>query len=600
MVSISAQTPLCQGDAPSTSPGTPDVKLVRQFWDGAKRQVITGDYLRRKWQPLYGPRFATLVKALRAHCSYAIKEGEAMCFPSEETLAAACGVSRRTILYWLKRDEQGRFIHPRHGKALQQFLRIQPKLRYDPVGQRSLKSTHRYFIRMDDPPVPEDEPLIWARAYELAQQSLACQAEEQEREVCRERCEARAAGATPFDPTDCARNNAQTLHYQQCAMLAHNRPTLTPLPTSDVNRTRGERRIKADDVQSRDEEKTLVGGMTSALSDEQQAMREGYKRTGPAPQVTKQSEETPRTPFNLTLLHAERTTGGVLADLLREAGDPTPAVGMRTILMALVDAGAPLEKLVDLVYLGRNRVRRFLARGGRIKTTLPGFYINLMRNLANEAKGKRWDTALIELEDQIKHEEALRRIASRGVGTPQEQQAPADLDQETLDEEKAAPEGTAAAQSAREEESPLAEGEANREPLAFPAQEAAPTAPEADAEDEKDETWIDALRPTIPGVSGHQGNVGLLWGFVRETFRARSDLGFARKQHLEALLPAVDPTNPSELILLSTSESGARFLEATLLREIEAQREKLLYHVFDEVRVQYAARLPVWAQMEGK
>lgn len=330
-------------------------------------------------------------------------------------------------------------------------------------------------------------------------------------------------------------------------------------------------------------------------------MWERYKGTSPAPQSTKQSEKTPHTPFNLALVHAERTTGGVLADLLREAGDPTPAVGMKTILIALVDAGAPLEKLVDLAYLGRNRVRRFLARGGRIKTTLPGFYINLMRNLANEAKGKRWDTVLIELEDQIKHEEALRWLASRGAGTPQEQQqAPAELDQEALDEEKAAPEGTAASQRDRKEESPPANREADREPLASPAQEAAPTAPEAAAEDERDETWIDALLPTIPGVSGHQGDVGLLWGFVRETFRARSDLGFARQQHLEALLPAVDPTNPYELILLSTIESGARFLEATLLREIEAQREKLLYHVFDEVRVQYASRLPMWAQLEGK
>ena len=192
-------------------------------------------------------------------------------------------------------------------------------------------------------------------------------------------------------------------------------------------------------------------------------MWERYKGTSPAPQSTKQSEKTSHTPFNLALVHAERTTGGVLADLLREAGDPTPAVGMKTILIALVDAGAPLEKLVDLAYLGRNRVRRFLARGGRIKTTLPGFYINLMRNLANEAKGKRWDTVLIELEDQIKHEEALRRLASRGAGTPQEQQqAPAELDQEALDEEKAAPEGTAASQRDRKEESPPAKREADR------------------------------------------------------------------------------------------------------------------------------------------
>src|SRR5690348_15080484 len=129
----------------------PDPELVRQFYGEAKRQIVTGDYLRRCWLPLYGPRFYSLIKALRGHCSYDIKEGEATCYPSETTLARECGVTRRTIITWLARVEEGEeqkypglkvgdFCHPKHGKALQQFLRIKAKLRYDRAGQRSVKA----------------------------------------------------------------------------------------------------------------------------------------------------------------------------------------------------------------------------------------------------------------------------------------------------------------------------------------------------------------------------------------------------------------------------------------------------------------------------
>src|ERR1051326_2863968 len=125
-------------------PCEPTPELVGQFYAQAKRQLVTGDYLRRRWQPLYGPRFYALIKAIRGYCSYEIKEGEAMCYPSEETLARACGVSRCTLIYWFQRSPEGRFARkvkvPAGGvrwedwtwSALNAFLRIVPKRRYDP------------------------------------------------------------------------------------------------------------------------------------------------------------------------------------------------------------------------------------------------------------------------------------------------------------------------------------------------------------------------------------------------------------------------------------------------------------------------------------
>jgi hypothetical protein len=214
-----------------------DVALVSQFYAEAKRQIVKGDYLRRKWLPLYGPRFYSLIKALRGHCSYDIKEGEAMCYPSETTLAQECGVTRRTIITWLARVEEGEeqqypglkvgdFCHPRHGAALQQFLRIKPKLRYDRAGQRSVKAVNDYFVRMDDLPVPEDVPLIWEKARQLAAQYLAHQAKEQEREARRQEFAAQAAQAAFSGPPDCTRNNVKYFHTQQCETSTHNLPSL--------------------------------------------------------------------------------------------------------------------------------------------------------------------------------------------------------------------------------------------------------------------------------------------------------------------------------------------------------------------------------------
>src|SRR5690242_9309344 len=71
----------CNSHVQGQEPFEPDRELVRQFVGDAKRQIVTGDYLRRKWLPLYGPRFYSLIKALRGHCSYEIKTGEAMCYP---------------------------------------------------------------------------------------------------------------------------------------------------------------------------------------------------------------------------------------------------------------------------------------------------------------------------------------------------------------------------------------------------------------------------------------------------------------------------------------------------------------------------------------
>ncbi|HEU5369058.1 MAG TPA: hypothetical protein VFU69_11360 [Ktedonobacterales bacterium] len=296
--------------------------------------------------------------------------------------------------------------------------------------------------------------------------------------------------------------------------------------------------------------------------------------------------QEPLTTFALALAEAERVAGGVLSDLLQQYGDPNPLVGMRTILVALVEAGAPNECLCDLAYLGRNRLRRFQLRGGHIQTTVPGYFINLMRNLASEARGKRWDTARIEREDRIKHEEMLRRLAvcgrsqygGRVTGRETEPEAP-DEEVEAVMEAaedlrpavvKAFP--SAADTSAVDDSPPGAP-----EPSAFLLQgvEVAEAMVVA--------TWQDHLPDP---ETGQPRAVSMLWGFVREEMRGQ--LNTARQQHLDALTPKWDATRPRTLLLVCHLSYTARVVEWNLRREIQPQFDHLLSRFFDEFQVVYA------------
>ncbi len=582
----------------------PTPELVGQFYREAKRQIVKGDYLRRRWQPLYGPRFYALIKALRGFCSYEVKEGEAMCYPSEETVARACGISRRTLLYWFQRDPTGRFarkVKLPHGEveweewtwsALQTFLRIAPKRRYDPVGQRSLKTSNRYFIRMDDPPVPEDEPLIWARAYELAEQYLHQQAEERERQARQEGRERSITQATSFERASCTLNNVQKLPAQQCAKAAQNRSSLPASFYPDSNRTIPDRQ-SGDEITiessspASSAKKTLVRGAASAATKQQQRDRETEKasqRSNASPE-TSQVEKRAPTPFELALAAAEEEAGSVLMEVLQQYGDPTPLVGMGTILVALVDAGAPVERLRALVELGRHRLRRREERGGHIRTTRQAYYIGILQHLAQQARERHWDVALMEREDQAEHEEFLRRRAMRRIGQQRRYIVP---ESEPREEPEAGAE--TAPEKPLETFAPVViphafGGGADADPQAAHIPPDVPEGVEV-ADATTVATWYDHL-PDPQG--GQSRRVSVLWGFVREEIRGH--LNIARRQHLDALVPKWDAARPRTLLLLCRLTYTARAVELSLRRELAPPFDKLLSRFFDEFQVVYAPGL---------
>jgi hypothetical protein len=415
----------------------PDATLVEAFYPQAKKLIVKGDYLRKKWQPLCGVRFYGLVKVLRAYCSYDIKDGEAMCFPSEETLARECKVNRRTIINWLQRSPEGRFARKVklptgevrweewNWSALNQFLRIAPQLRYDPVGKRSVKTSNRYFIRMDDPPIPEDIPLIWAKARELAIAHLEAQAREQEQEARRQDAEARAARAASFGTADFTYNNVKKAPSEQCEKSAQDRLFSSSLITPDFYRSgpEGERTAQAirninstanQQANKKGNEEDAASAASKSKSSSAAALHseDQFRRAAPLDEEAERRREEQETALDA----AYDVAGGVVASLLEELEATDVARGTRQVLTALVEAETPVEWMTDLAYVARKRVRDFVEDGGRIFDTKAGFYISTLRNLAHEARGKRrkgWDVQRIVAADRRKRERR-HALAQRG------------------------------------------------------------------------------------------------------------------------------------------------------------------------------------------
>ncbi len=112
----------------------------------------------------------------------------------------------------MQRNEEGKFIHPKYGEALNRFVRVQPRRRYDAQGQRQVQTSNLYLVRMDTPVVPEDDALVWEKAKELAIRALERQAQEQEQEARCQETERRTAPKSAFEEQDCTLKAVQKLH----------------------------------------------------------------------------------------------------------------------------------------------------------------------------------------------------------------------------------------------------------------------------------------------------------------------------------------------------------------------------------------------------
>lgn len=356
---------------------------LRAFHHSALHAVTGYNYLTRKWLPCEGPTFYAFIQTLRSHCYFNRETGETRttCFPSLATIAQECGVSRRTICRLIQRDQDGRFVN----RSLERFIKVIPRRRYDAEGHRQVQTSNLYLIAMDDPPIPEDDALV-------AQKEAELQAMEQIKEKRRSECQSDTLKAEP----DC--------HSQSSVDLAQELSPLTDTPNDiffDLHE--GVKLSKQKGTPANPTKRGYEGYETN----ERRATK-SYRIASSSGSEDQFRRSNHSSKPKMDLTEDQEAAASVIYSLLQEYGDTNAGIGAKIILKALIDAGAPDEKLIDLAYFGRARLRRFQMRGGHVENKA-GYYVNLMRSLAKEARRQRWDTEQMEAIDRKRHEQAMIR-----------------------------------------------------------------------------------------------------------------------------------------------------------------------------------------------
>lgn len=113
-----------------------------------QHQIIT-EYFRRHWAPRLGPTRTMVVLQLRGLALAAGPDGVEI---REGDLAALCGVSESTVFRTLK------------DSALRPFVEKIRRRRYRRELGRVVQAPNLYLVMLDDPVLPEHEPLITAAA----------------------------------------------------------------------------------------------------------------------------------------------------------------------------------------------------------------------------------------------------------------------------------------------------------------------------------------------------------------------------------------------------------------------------------------------------
>jgi len=119
--------------------------------------------------------------------------------------------------------------------------------------------------------------------------------------------------------------------------------------------------------------------------------------------------EAPLSEDTMRSIQADAYAGKSIEAIAKLMGDPKPSVARRNIIRALVKARAPLEVMVNVVRLARNRITRFKEMGGVVPTGKEGgYFLSTARNTVANARDQRWDIARMEAEEQVEHATRMR------------------------------------------------------------------------------------------------------------------------------------------------------------------------------------------------
>lgn len=395
--------------------------------------AVTGyNYLTRKWLPLIGPNAYALIQVLRSHCFFNPETGEVRdsCFPELQTIAREMGVSRSKVCRLLKRDSDGFFIrydrntHTWVRWELNRFILVEHRWREmkRPDDQkRTVQTSNRYYIALDDPPTPEDEARVAEKQQELDALAAMKAAQEAARQ---ERVRAAGPPAERFSSAsqhDTLRGESKRDAKGSPKMTRQNHRPVTEAVNTDTHRSDHEgesgaaairnghaaSQVRPEGYEASEQYTTnphRIEYRNEEKTSSARAARLPIKGPGKAPPAPSERD--------IAIDQANEIAGGVVYSNLAGMGDTNPGVGTRIILEALVDAGAPPEIMGALADLGKRRMQRFQYRGGRV-INRPGFYTNTMRNLATEAKHCYWKVEEIETKDRRNHERAIQATEAK-------------------------------------------------------------------------------------------------------------------------------------------------------------------------------------------
>ena len=103
--------------------------------------------------------------------------------------------------------------------------------------------------------------------------------------------------------------------------------------------------------------------------------------------------------------------GDAVHQVLLDLGGSNPERGVQTILEALAEVAAPLERMQDLFDLGQRRLEQQQELVAIPNPT--GYLIGIMRNVAVEGMLKGWNVAQMWAEDEEKHAQTRRHAVQR-------------------------------------------------------------------------------------------------------------------------------------------------------------------------------------------
>lgn len=349
------------------------------------------------------------------------------CWPSHATIARACGVSVRTVRRILHQDADDHFTYVYRGAAVgeligQFVLAVERRRRWSAEHHRALRTSNRYRMAVIMPQVPGAvstiiyaDKLAQVRAKRDAQAAAAEDAHAKQvavgqynaRPSCPPNSAAKLAAENPRllppRPEGIHRSHEGGLGPVAIGKPDPQKPQATnarPDPQPRTNRSDGEQ-PQSNRIATRDT--PAPGGALGQTSAE----------GAPAVIVTEAPPAVPAAAFlsegEMRRVQADAVAGQAVEQFAREVmGDSNPRASRAIIITALADAATPLDKLIDALYLGRNRISRFQCAGGHV-VNRAAYFITTMRNVAREGRRLAYDFAK---KDAAEHVAAVTKTAA--------------------------------------------------------------------------------------------------------------------------------------------------------------------------------------------